>query len=105
MLVRATGAGFAVYLARRSTQSRFMPGVYVFPGGAVDAADRDEAAFERIFGTVQDITEHKRTEQARAPDPGPVSIHTVVERAGRSLSTSTSSHCFPKTIYTSTCAN
>ena len=24
---------------------------------------------------------------ARAPDPGPVSIHTVIERAGRSLST------------------
>ena len=55
MLVRAAGAGFAVYLARRSTQSRFMPGVYVFPGGAVDAADRDEAAFERIFGTVRGI--------------------------------------------------
>ena len=24
---------------------------------------------------------------ARAPEPGPVSIHTVIERAGRSLST------------------
>ncbi|GAC1302969.1 MAG: NUDIX hydrolase [Vulcanimicrobiaceae bacterium] len=28
-----------VYLTRRSDASRFMPGAYVFPGGAVDAAD------------------------------------------------------------------
>ena len=32
-----------------------MPGAYVFPGGAVDAADRNEAAFERILGTVEGI--------------------------------------------------
>jgi 8-oxo-dGTP pyrophosphatase MutT (NUDIX family) len=55
MLLRAAGAGFAVYLARRSAKSSFMPGAYVFPGGAVDAADRDEAAFERVFGSVRGI--------------------------------------------------
>jgi 8-oxo-dGTP pyrophosphatase MutT (NUDIX family) len=55
MLVRAEGAGFAVYLARRSAKSRFMPGAYVFPGGAVDAADRDQAALERVVGPVRGI--------------------------------------------------
>jgi 8-oxo-dGTP pyrophosphatase MutT (NUDIX family) len=52
ILVRAASAGFAVYLARRSRQSRFMPGAYVFPGGAVDAADREEAARERVIGAI-----------------------------------------------------
>jgi 8-oxo-dGTP pyrophosphatase MutT (NUDIX family) len=55
MLLRAAGAGFAVYLARRSAQSRFMPGAYVFPGGAVDPGDRAEAARERLVGTVRGI--------------------------------------------------
>jgi len=32
-----------------------MPGAYVFPGGSVDAADGDEAAHERLFGTVAGI--------------------------------------------------
>jgi 8-oxo-dGTP pyrophosphatase MutT (NUDIX family) len=39
MLLRPAESGAFVYLIRRSSRSRFMPDAYVFPGGAVDAAD------------------------------------------------------------------
>lgn len=35
--------GLEVLLARRTDQARFMPGVWVFPGGAVDPAELDGA--------------------------------------------------------------
>jgi 8-oxo-dGTP pyrophosphatase MutT (NUDIX family) len=41
VLVRPYGAGFQVYLLKRSAQSRFFPGTYVFPGGTVASEDRD----------------------------------------------------------------
>jgi 8-oxo-dGTP pyrophosphatase MutT (NUDIX family) len=42
MLVRDTaeGGGFEVFMLRRNLQSDFVGGAYVFPGGAVDEADR-----------------------------------------------------------------
>ena len=43
MLVRHGEAGPEVYLTRRASRSRFMPDAFVFPGGAVDAADREDA--------------------------------------------------------------
>jgi len=50
MLVRPAPVGFAVYMIRRSTKSRFMPSVHVFPGGAVDLEDRSPLAFDRLRG-------------------------------------------------------
>jgi 8-oxo-dGTP pyrophosphatase MutT (NUDIX family) len=41
VLVRAHGTGFQVYLLKRSGQSGFFPGTYVFPGGTVASGDRD----------------------------------------------------------------
>ena len=41
VLVRAHGTGFQVYLLKRSGQSGFFPGSYVFPGGTVASEDRD----------------------------------------------------------------
>lgn len=42
ILVRDTAAGgVEVFMLRRSAQSAFAPNVYVFPGGTVDACDRD----------------------------------------------------------------
>ena len=38
-LVRDTPGGFEVLMMQRNFQSVFMPGAYVFPGGAVDAHD------------------------------------------------------------------
>ena len=38
-LVRDTAAGVEVLMMQRNLQSVFVPGMYVFPGGALDAAD------------------------------------------------------------------
>ncbi len=51
MLLRSGPGGPEVYLTRRAARSRFMPDAFVFPGGAVDAADRDDA---RALLAVQD---------------------------------------------------
>lgn len=42
MLVRDGAVGMEVFLLRRSLESEFVGGAYVFPGGAVDEADRHE---------------------------------------------------------------
>ncbi len=39
LVVRDGAAGLEVLMVRRSLTASFMPGAYVFPGGAVDAAD------------------------------------------------------------------
>ena len=41
--VRDGDAGLEVLMVRRSLQASFMPGAYVFPGGAVDAGDGSAA--------------------------------------------------------------
>jgi 8-oxo-dGTP pyrophosphatase MutT (NUDIX family) len=43
LIVRDGAAGMEVLMVRRSMQASFMPGAYVFPGGAVDACDGDGA--------------------------------------------------------------
>ena len=40
ILLRGDGAGLEVLVGRRPLAARFMPGVYVFPGGAIDPPDR-----------------------------------------------------------------
>jgi 8-oxo-dGTP pyrophosphatase MutT (NUDIX family) len=47
VLVRPHGTGFEVYLLKRSGQSGFFPGSYVFPGGAVASEDRDAGLWLR----------------------------------------------------------
>ena len=39
LILRQGAPGLEVLMVRRSMQASFMPGAYVFPGGAVDAAD------------------------------------------------------------------
>jgi len=39
VLLRRSGRGHEVLLGRRGRRTRFMPGFFVFPGGAVDAGD------------------------------------------------------------------
>ena len=46
LIVRDGAPGLEVLMVRRSPHASFMPGAYVFPGGAVDAADADAAADE-----------------------------------------------------------
>lgn len=64
LIVRDGDAGLEVLMVRRSLQASFMPGAYVFPGGAVDAADGnaehlaacDEPA-ERLARRIGAVTE------------------------------------------------
>ena len=41
ILTRQQASGLEIYLLRRNLKSRFFPGTYVFPGGAVDPQDQD----------------------------------------------------------------
>jgi len=61
ILVRDGAAGIEIFMLQRTHRAVFMPGVYVFPGGAVDAADAaeelhslchgiDDAAASRMLG-------------------------------------------------------
>ena len=38
-LVRDAGNGFEVLMMQRNLKSAFVPGMYVFPGGAIDEED------------------------------------------------------------------
>jgi 8-oxo-dGTP pyrophosphatase MutT (NUDIX family) len=40
ILLRGAGSALEVLVGRRPLSARFMPGVYVFPGGAIDPPDR-----------------------------------------------------------------
>jgi len=64
LIVRDGALGLEVLMVRRSLQASFMPGAYVFPGGAVDAADgsaRHQAASdepaERLLQRIGHVTE------------------------------------------------
>lgn len=47
LVVRDGATGLEVLMVRRSLAATFMPGAYVFPGGAVDAADASPASAAR----------------------------------------------------------
>jgi len=46
-----------VLLVQRNREARFMPGVWVFPGGAVDAADGDDAEPAHRAAAVRELAE------------------------------------------------
>lgn len=48
LILRDSHAGLEVLMVRRSSQASFMPGAYVFPGGAVDAADNAAASASMV---------------------------------------------------------
>jgi 8-oxo-dGTP pyrophosphatase MutT (NUDIX family) len=50
VLVRDGASGPEVLLLQRNLQSGFMPGMYLFPGGAVDQADASAEAFALCVG-------------------------------------------------------
>jgi recombination protein RecT len=51
LIVRDTTEGLEVFMVRRNARSAWLPQIYVFPGGAVDPADRDAAAHARLRGS------------------------------------------------------
>lgn len=72
MLLRDEAHGPSVYLTRRSARSRFMPDAYVFPGGAVDTADRDPAMLALVTGDAG----------ATAPGVAGAALRELLEEAG-----------------------
>jgi 8-oxo-dGTP pyrophosphatase MutT (NUDIX family) len=48
IVLRGGGDGLEVLLVRRTPQARFMGGVWVFPGGAVDAGEGEGDAAHRV---------------------------------------------------------
>jgi len=63
LVVRDGPSGLEVLMVRRSPSASFMPGAYVFPGGAVDAGDaqavvdENPASLARRIGAVTEIGE------------------------------------------------
>lgn len=57
LIVRDGPPGLEVLMVRRSLQASFMPGAYVFPGGAVDAADGSAAHTGRLDETADRLAE------------------------------------------------
>jgi 8-oxo-dGTP pyrophosphatase MutT (NUDIX family) len=52
ILLRGRDERLEVLVGRRSFAARFMPGVYVFPGGAIDASDRRAWSVEPAAGAL-----------------------------------------------------
>jgi 8-oxo-dGTP pyrophosphatase MutT (NUDIX family) len=61
--------GLQVLLVKRNPEARFMPGVWVFPGGAVDAGDRrdDDDATYRACAT-RELEEEAGIDLGEAPE-------------------------------------
>jgi len=70
LVLRDGAQGFEVLMVKRSANASFMPGSYVFPGGAVDAADAaaatDESALIERIGRVTGVGERARAQIGRA---------------------------------------
>jgi 8-oxo-dGTP pyrophosphatase MutT (NUDIX family) len=63
LLIRGVGHKAEVLMGRRSRASRFMPGVYVFPGGRVERADARPSGFTETMisppeGTDNETSRH-----------------------------------------------
>ncbi|MFL5906999.1 MAG: NUDIX hydrolase [Solirubrobacterales bacterium] len=60
---RHSQRGLEVLLVQRNPEARFMPGVWVFPGGAVDSADGDGEEAHRV-AAVRELVEEAGIELA-----------------------------------------
>jgi glyoxylase-like metal-dependent hydrolase (beta-lactamase superfamily II)/8-oxo-dGTP pyrophosphatase MutT (NUDIX family) len=60
LLLRDHDDGLQVLMTRRSETASFAPGVYVFPGGAVDAADAGEAAHSVSRARADQDADHRQ---------------------------------------------
>lgn len=69
VVLRSGRRGPEVLLGRRSRRARFMPGVYVFPGGGLDPLDRQASGFPEPLappqGAVDAATRRKLAALAR----------------------------------------
>jgi 8-oxo-dGTP pyrophosphatase MutT (NUDIX family) len=85
VLVRAKVTGFQVYLLKRSGQSGFFPGSYVFPGGTVASEDRDADLWLRHSDIVLPGVEKRLGGTLAAPEMlayGVAAIRETFEEGG-----------------------
>jgi 8-oxo-dGTP pyrophosphatase MutT (NUDIX family) len=66
VLLRRRGAGREVLLGRRRATAKFLPGVYVYPGGRLDPEDRWESGFEERFAALPGGLDRATTRLAHA---------------------------------------
>jgi 8-oxo-dGTP pyrophosphatase MutT (NUDIX family) len=67
ILLRDGAQSLEVLLGRREPRSRFMPSIWVFPGGRLDPADwRGPSTSELGRRTAQSLAAHTSTQRARA---------------------------------------
>lgn len=57
ILARENEGELQIYLLKRSSQSNFMPGYYVFPGGTVGNEDKSPALWKGQVGEEEDVVE------------------------------------------------
>ena len=85
VLVRPHGDRFQVYLMRRSRKSGFMGGLFVFPGGVVDAEDCDTEFWLRHVDLAADQVDERiggEFSTARALSYGVAAIRETLEESG-----------------------
>lgn len=81
VLVRGRGHDAEVLMGRREPRDRFMPDVYVFPGGRVDAADATRpVASELRPGVAAALERHAASARARAL--GVAAVRETFEETG-----------------------
>jgi 8-oxo-dGTP pyrophosphatase MutT (NUDIX family) len=66
IVLRETGAGLETFMLCRHHQSGFMGGAHVFPGGKVDASDRERLWRGRVDRPAEEITERLGETDAEA---------------------------------------
>ena len=67
VLLRDGPDDMEVLLLRRSPRARFVPGMYVFPGGLVDRGDASRATWERFDGLLPEHAEERLQIQNAEP--------------------------------------
>jgi 8-oxo-dGTP pyrophosphatase MutT (NUDIX family) len=85
ILVRENQARLQVYLLKRSAQSGFMAGKYVFPGGTLDASDLDIVFWKRHVDLKADDVDRRLGGGLPAKDIyayGVAAIRETLEEAG-----------------------
>jgi 8-oxo-dGTP pyrophosphatase MutT (NUDIX family) len=55
LVARDSTEGLEVFMVRRNARSAWLPQIYVFPGGAVDAADREAASHAQLRGSAGEV--------------------------------------------------
>jgi len=81
LVYRTDGDTTRLLMGRRPSKSRFMPGVYVFPGGAVDQCD---ARAKPMAGLCESCASHMAVggSQARAQTIAMAAVRETFEETG-----------------------